>query len=215
MIYRLSYLLLFYLLPAVPLIAQKPFTEGVISYRVKLESRDHKEFAGTYTFTIKGNQVRKEIKLNNGYRDIVLINSGTNKVYSLQNRNNKKYVIELSMADIIKRQEKFGGFTVSNEENNTNKVAGCAQLKGNINYKDGSNVAIFYTREWYPSQAITFERFPAARFLPLSFAYTDEDSISMQFDAEKIEPGPVENAVFRIPPDYKMITNEEYRQLSK
>src|ERR1700744_2066145 len=80
--------------------AQKPFTEGTVVYKVTLEAADNKTFSGTYTFFIKGNQIRKEIKLNNGYQDVVLLNCGTNKVYSLQNKNGKKYAIELSMQEL-------------------------------------------------------------------------------------------------------------------
>src|SRR4051812_3107614 len=73
--------------------AQKPFTEGTVVYRVKLESADKKVLKGIYTFTIKGSQIRKELKLNNGYQDIVILNCDNNTVYSIQNRNDKKYAI--------------------------------------------------------------------------------------------------------------------------
>ena len=64
-------------------------------------------------------------------------------------------------------------------------------------------------------QGITYERFPNTKFLPLSFSYKDENGMTMLFDAEKVEAAPVENAVFRIPPDYKMISYKEYKELSQ
>jgi hypothetical protein len=213
--YRLHFFLFLLLLPGISY-AQKPFTEGTIIYKVKLKSADNTEISGVYTFIIKGNEIRKEIKLNNGYQDIVLLNCGNSKVYSLQNLNNKKCAIELNMAEMTKQQEKFIGFTVKNEHNDDNKnIAGYAVFKGKINYKDGSGSDIYYTKEWRPVQPITFERFPDAKFLPISFSYKDESGMVMEFEIEKIEPHPVENAVFRIPPDYKMISYAEYKQLSK
>jgi hypothetical protein len=196
-------------------VGQKVFIEGDMIYKVTLQSADNKEFTGTYTFVFKGNRIRKELRLNNGYQDVVLLDCGKNKAYSLQKWNGKKYAIELSMEDIRKKQEFFDGFTVKNEENNSEKIAGYAVYKGDVKYHDGSNEEVLYTKEWQPSQAITFERFPDARFLPLYFSYKDENGVTMLFEAEKIEPRPVENAEFRIPPDYKIITNAEYKQLSR
>jgi hypothetical protein len=195
--------------------AQKPFTEGIIIYKVSLVSSDNKTFYGTYTFFIKGNQVKKEIKLNNGYQDIVIINSGANKIYSLQNRNGKKYAIELSMPQMLKNQEKFSGFTLKNEMGESQKIAGYSVYKANINYSDGTAPEIFYTKDWSPAQTVTFERFPNAKFFPLHFSYTNDEGMVMIFEAEKIEPGPVENGVYRIPADYKMISYDEYKQLTQ
>ncbi len=214
--HKLAFLLFLLSLSGTLSFAQKPFSEGIIIYKVKLESPDNtNEVSGTYTFVIKGNEVKKEIKLNNGYQDVVLLNGGNHKVYSLQNLNNRKYAIELNMNEMTKKQEKFAGYTIKNEQINSKNIAGYAVCKGNINYKDGSGADIYYTKEWRPVQTITFERFPDAKFLPMSFSYKEDNGMVMQFDIEKIEPGPVENAVFRIPPDYKMVSYSEYKQLSK
>ncbi len=195
--------------------AQKPFAEGTITYKVRLRSPDQKEFTGIYIFIIKGGEIRKELRLDNNYQDVVLLNCVTSKVYSLQNRSGKKYAIQLNMNDLVKKQEKYAGYIIKGEEANTKNMAGYAAFKGNINYTDGSNTDVFYTKEWQPAQAITYERFPDAKFLPMSFSYKDENNIVMQFEVEKIEPGPVESAVFRIPADYQMISYSEYKQLSR
>ena len=195
--------------------AQKPFTEGIIAYNVKLRSVENKEYKGVYTFTIKGSRIKKELKLNNGFNDIVIMDCGASTVYSLQNRAGRKYAIQLSMDDMLKMQQPFSGFNVANEENGGKNIAGYAVLKGKINYKNGTNTEIYYSKEWYPSQAVTFERFPDAKFMPMQYAYTDEQGTTMEFEISTIELSPVENAVFRIPTDYKMISYEEYKQLSK
>ncbi len=212
---RIYIFLLLLLLPRIAAMAQKPFAEGTIIYVVKLRSADQKELTGRYTFVIKGGEIRKELKLNNGFQDVVLLNCNTGKVYSLQNRNGKKFAIQSDMDELLRKQQKFSNYTMKNEIANTTKIAGYASYKGNVNYTDGSNSDIVYTKDWCPAQAVTFERFPAAKFLPVSFSYRDEDSVEMEFEIEKIEPGPIENAVFRIPPDYKMISYAEYKQLSK
>jgi hypothetical protein len=196
--------------------AQKPFTEGTIIYKVKLLSTDNNEIDGTYTFTFKGDNIRKELKLNNGYEDVVLINANAGTIYSLQSQAGKKYAIELNMADVRKAQERYAGFIMLNEESSRKNIAGCNSIyKGNISYKDGSSAEVYYTKEWFPSQSFTFDRFPSARFFPMTFTYKDENNITMRFEATQFLPGPVESGIFRIPADYKMISNTEYKQLNK
>ena len=196
-------------------IAQKPFTEGVIAYNIKLTSADHKEYAGVYTFTFKGPHIKKELKLDNGFNDIVIMDCGVNTVYSLQNRSGKKYAIQLSMDEVLKKQLPFSAFTLNTEENSSKSIAGYPTYKCKVSYKNGTASDIYYSKEWYPAQAVTFERFPGAKFLPMQYAYTDEHGTSMEFEVSSIELSPVENAVFRIPPDYKMISYEDYKQLTR
>jgi hypothetical protein len=195
--------------------SQKPFAEGIIHYKVTLGTEDHQVINGTYTFIIKGSHIRKEIKLDNGYEDVLLIDCGSNKVYSLQVGNGKKYAVELSMSELMKNQDRYKGFVLENEHAGQRSIAGCSVFKGNIKYKDGSNYEIYYTREWEPSEPVTFERFPGPGFFPLYFSYKNENNLSMEFEAENITPGPIENAMFRIPPDYKMISNAEYKELNR
>jgi hypothetical protein len=196
-------------------IAQKPFTEGTIVYKVRLANTDQKMIYGTYTFSFKGTQLRKELKLENGYRDIELFNITANAVYSLQDMNGKKYAIQLSMSDILKAQEPFTGYAVSNEQNAPRHIPGCASFKANLKYRDGALSDFYYTRDWKPAHSITFERFPNAQFIPLNYSYKNTNGMTMEFEADKLTPGPVESSAFRIPPDYKMISNEEYRQMNK
>ena len=213
--HRLRLFLLLFITPGTLAIAQKPFTEGTIVYKVKLKSADQNEFTGVYTFIIKGGEIRKELKLNNGYQDVVLLNCVTSKVYSLQNRNNKKYAIQLSMDDLQKKQQKFTGYTIKNEAANSRTIAGFAAYKGNINYSDGSNADVYYSKDWYPTQSITYERFPDCKFLPVYFSYRDDNNTVMDFELDRMEAGPIESALFRIPADYQMISYGEYKQLSR
>lgn len=205
-------LLLFLLLFTLSGIAQKPLTEGFILYKVKLESPDNKIFTGTYTFTFKGGQLRKDLKLTNGYQHVLIINATANIVYSLQSRNGRKYAVELNLQEIIEKQGKYANFTLANEKSIA-AVAGCAAFKATIGYKDGSTADICYTKEWQPPIAMAYNRYPGALFMPLVFSYKDDDGIIMHFEAEKVVAEPVENATFRIPPDYMIISNAEYKQM--
>jgi hypothetical protein len=196
-------------------LAQKPFNEGSLLFKVSLESPDRKPIKGTYTFSFKGGEERKDLRLDNGFQDVILMNTQTGAVYSLQYQNGKKYAIELLMAEMKKRQEKYSGFELVGETELPDKVAGYKAYNAQVKYKDGAVMEVVYTKDWYPEQAIYFERFPGAKFMPLGFSYRDENNIVMRFEAAKLEAGPIDNAIFRIPTDYKMITNAEYKQMSR
>jgi hypothetical protein len=195
--------------------AQKPFSEGIIVYNVRLQSADQKTYTGLYSFTIKGSQIKKELKLTNGYEEIQVLNCTANQAFSLKSVNGEKYAIQLNMADITKHQAPFIGLSVKNETNNNQNIAGKVTYKATVAYKDGSESEVVYTKEWFPALTVTFDRFPDVRFLPLSFTYKDERGATMQFDAVKVEAQPVENAIFRIPTDFKMIRYEEYQSMRR
>lgn len=196
-------------------VAQKPFTEGTIIYRVALTTPDNQTIKGIYIFSIKEAELKKELKMDNGFEDITLLNCDKHTIYTLQNRDGKKYAIQLSMDDLHSKQEKYKGFTVESETEQKRPLAGVTVYKGKLRYKDGSRNEIIYTKEWKPVQAVTFNRFPDAPFFPLSFSYKEASGISMRFDAEKMDITPVATSTFQIPPDYKMISYEEYKQLNK
>ncbi|MES2703403.1 MAG: hypothetical protein V4649_12230 [Bacteroidota bacterium] len=196
-------------------LAQKPFTEGVITYNIKLRSADNQLLTGTYTFTIKADQLRKDLALSNGYRELILINGTDNTYYSLNNVNGTMYAIQHKMADVFKRQEKFKAFAISGEASGSD-LNELKTYKAKVKYKTGAEGDVSYTKDWYPCQAFTYERFPDARFLPLSYWYKNEENgMVMYLDVDKVEAKPVESAIFRIPADYKMITYEESQQLRK
>lgn len=212
MVQRVYVFLLMLLLPVMPAMGQKALIEGFINYKVKLVSAEGKVFDGIYTFTFKSGQLRKDLRLANGYQHVIIINSTANTIYSLQNRNGKKYAVELSMEDVMRKQDKYAGFNIANEEVRADNIASCATYKGTIKYNDGTAFDVCYTKDWYPALPVAFNRFPDVHFMPLIFSYS-EDGVTMHFNADKIESGPVENANFRIPPDYIMISYKEYKKM--
>lgn len=195
--------------------AQKPFTEGTLTYKVELTTPDGEVIKGIYIFSIKDGEIKKELKMDNGFEDVTLLNCEKHAIYTLQSREGKKYAIQLSMDDLVEKQERYKGFTIERESEQKHKVAGTTVFKGKLRYIDGSTTEILYTKEWKPVQAVTFNRFPDAPFFPLSFAYKESSGISMRFDAENMDVTPVATSTFQIPPDYKMISYEEYKQLNK
>ena len=212
----LSFLLAFGL--SVSAHAQQPFVEGTIVYAVSIGplagSGGFTEHAGTYTLTVKGATIRKELQMNSGYRNVIIQNSNTGTIYSLQPTAGQNFAIQLRTQDLEEKMKPYEGFSQKDEEG-TMTIAGQPCRKASIQYKDGSSSSLYYSTTWSAPDAALFERFPGIKYLPLSFEYRNDEGITMHFAAEKLEAKPVESALFRVPPDYKIISNAEYKSMRK
>ena len=197
---------------AIRLQAQQPFKEGRITYHIKLVGVDRNVFEGSYVFTFKENNLKKELVLAN-YHEIMLINIAKTSVYTLKNVNNKKFAIQLSLADIQQTEMPYTDFKLEERVGKAKKIAGLPALRGSVDYKNGSSSDIYFSKEWYPEIPYAFERFPNAKFLPVSFSYREADGSLMEFTLEQIITTEVDNSNFVIPRDYKLITNDEYKNM--
>jgi len=91
-------------------------------------------------------------------------------------------------------------------------IAGIAAQGATITYPDSTKANLYYTPDWYPTQSIIFEHLPGTKVLPLEFTYNSRKG-KMHFQAESVVAKPVENSVFHIPGDFKIISYDEYLQL--
>ncbi len=208
-------LLLGTVLRIMPAKAQQSLVEGVIVYHVSLMSPENVALKGSFTYSFKNDAIRKEMELDNGYSNIYLINCRRKEVYSLQTLNGQKYAIELDMHMLNELQQQYAGYVIDSEASSGSTLAGCKEMKGILKDKKGGRSEISYTRDWKPAKSVAFPRFPDATFLPLRFSYNRRNGVRMYFDAAKVVAGPVPSSIFRIPEDYKIISLDEYKQLSK
>lgn len=70
---------------------------------------------------------------------------------------------------------------------------------------------VYYTKEWNIHNQQLFENFPSFAYLPLSFELKNEDGSVLHLELLKIEERPMDNSLFEIPKDYKIISDKEYR----
>lgn len=198
--------------------AQQKFEEGVIVYSVSIGPLDggsgYSEHAGTYTITLKDAYVRKDLEMNSGYSNIILENRNTGTVYSLRIANGQRYAIQLRNRDLDDKLKPYRGFSESVEPG-TMMIAGQNCKKARIHYRDGSSSILYYSTAWMSTDSTLFDRFPGFKYIPLTFEYRSEEGITMRFTAEKLEQTPVENSIFRVPPGYRIISNADYKAISR
>jgi hypothetical protein len=198
--------------------AQKAFDEGIIKYHVTLKRQgaEHtKHVEGSYTLILKGKMVRKELKLDNGYDDVVLMDGNNNTLYTLQTAGDKKYAIQHNMDEHLAKQKIFEGFTVQDGAKRKS-INGYDAQQATVSYKNGTNTIIYYTKAWRPAYEHTFDRLPAVDFIPLEFDVLEENKkMELQFTIGEIVLKPIENACFKIGADYKIISYDEYKEINK
>lgn len=205
-------------LALLPAGAQSSFSEGTVTYAVSIGAvsgdAGFTEHAGTYTLTIKGRQIRKDLRMNNGYVNTILYNGVTGQSYSLQNSGGQNYAIMLDSADLRNKSRAYEGFALRDEEG-VATIAGQPCRKAVLTYRDGSRSEIYYATAWTSPEESLFDRFPGIKPFPLTFEYRNEEGIVMHFAAEAFKAVPVESGAFRLPADYKIISNKAYKALRR
>jgi hypothetical protein len=116
----LKKIILIFFLAAFPFIAdaQQKFTEGIITYNITItgkvptpanEPALTETKSGTMTISIKGDNIREDIKLEDGYTHAQISNYATGKEIILQAINTIPYAIEINLKDQRKNNAVYYG----------------------------------------------------------------------------------------------------------
>ncbi len=196
--------------------AQQTLTEGSISYNLIIDPPPELVANGTqkgvYTISVKGKMLRKELRMESGYQTTILYNGNIEVGYSLQMNEGKKYAIQLSRQDLENEQKPFAEFKMEDLEV-AKDIVSMASQHAKVRYSNKTECDLYYAKSWQLADNLTFERFPGLKFLPLAFSYKNDEGTSFRFEAVQFSPLPIDNSVFRLPQDYKIITNSEYKAL--
>lgn len=191
--------------------AQKKLVEGSVNYKVVVNNPDGSTKQGAYIVSVKYKQVRKELKLGTDFENILILDN-TGKLYTLKSVKEKNFAVEMNVADYSKRNEKYEDATIK-KTGDTKTIAGIKAQSAIISYKDGSDTKVYYTTEWTTDAPLLFERFERLNGLPLAFDYKSDQGVVMNFEATNIDESVVENSKFKVPAGYKIISNEEYKDI--
>jgi len=196
-------------------LAQESFSEGSVVYNVTIPATatNPAKQIGTYTVIIKNKMVRKEFALENGFTSTLIYNIAAGTAVSLKDIPNRKFAIQLNVADLKKQYKQYEGFKL-NESGQSTNTGGYSCKQATLTYKDGKTINICLSA-WTLPDPMIFEYFPAIKYLPLSFEFINEEGKMIVFEAKEVLRTPVESSLFRVPTDYKIITNEEYKKLSQ
>ena len=191
--------------------AQKVLGEGTVVYKAVLTKPDGSRKEGTYTITVKNKQVRKDLKIGSDFENVQIFDN-TEKAYILRSMNDKNFAVEMSMADLLKKNERYYDPEIKDAAESKN-IAGMKAQKAVITYKDGSTAELFYTKEWKADIPFAFERYRGLNGFPVAFDYKNDQGAVINFEVLTLDENVVESSNFKIPNGYKVISGEEYKKL--
>ena len=200
--------------------AQALFSEGVITYKITIsgkvptpanEPSITETKNGTVSIQIKGDNFRQDIKLEDGYQHSQISNFATGKEIILQSINGLKYAIEINIKDKKKQGKYFGA--ILNMGNEVKSFAGNEAKSATITYTDKSTSTIYILTHYQLSHPEIFEPFPELKAIPAGYDLLMENGFSTHFELTQISKEPVDNAIFRVPVGYRIISQKEYEKL--
>ena len=198
-LFAASLLLLFTL----PVLAQKKFSEGTISYDIVINTGSDKpqnaDFldGATNAIYIKGNKVRTEMVSPLGTQSTI-IDAAKNSIVILKEYGEQKYMINLKPEDWRDANKKYEDVVFSYDTVASKTILGykCSKAVGKL--KDGNTFTVWYTTDLVPENK-DFQY--ANRTLPgLALEYeTNMGNLKVTYTASKISFSPVPAAKFDIP----------------
>lgn len=207
------------LLYATALVAQEPFAEGCIVYTVTMDPAESSagitSHSGTYRIYLRNRMIRKELELDNGYRHVLIWDGSKRTGYSLQATGGRQYAVQLTREDIEAPSKRYRKFTITDLREEKQSIAGYTCQPATVNYPDGTKANLCYTKDRKLSEAPMYDWLPGISFLPLSFEIKNEAGILMRFQADYLLAAPMEHSLFRVPEGYHIISNNEYKKLTR
>ncbi|PSK89355.1 hypothetical protein B0I18_112157 [Taibaiella chishuiensis] len=203
-----------------PAYAQQKFTEGTIEYTISINGPAPTDYsnpglskAGTLLFSIKDNNVRQDLKLEDGYTYSRIGNFTTEKDIILQTLNTINYAIETDLKSLKAKAGAYYGAKLETT-GNTRKVNDLEAQEALLKYKDGTSMRFFYHKDYELPHPEIFERMPELKGIPALFDVPMSNGYVTHFELRRITPGPVGNTIFRVPEGYRIISKKEYDKLT-
>lgn len=194
-------------------------SEGTIEYKiVVLDSANPmaKMAPDKMTVKFKNNVSYAEIVAGMGLFETCFINDEPNKKLTQMVRMlNKKWAYIADTAAINKELRSDVQFTVT-ETSETKVIAGytCKKAIGKCSDGKTPDVELYYTNDIKLEQPNWATPFKDIQGVLLQYRIA-KYGFYMEFTADKVAPEKVDETLFKLPPDYKMITKQQLDDLYK
>jgi hypothetical protein len=182
--------------------AQITITEGKIVYDIFI-TNNLEEQQGELIITFKNNFMKREMKMKNGYANIILFDASTGKSVLYNELNGNKLSKILTKNDVIAQNQKFANAIYTNKSeiktianNNCNLV--------NITYQDGTNNLVYYNENFKIAMKEFYSMFPELKGVPFQYQVGTKGNTIILI-AKSIESKPIDNIEIEAPKGYKAI----------
>ncbi len=193
--------------------AQKQFVEGEIVYKVNISTNSLNVkptvLHGTMKLYLKGNAVLKQLQLEGGYTRTQLFKlQGAS--YTFINLGDKNFALQNDHLEFEKTLKQCSHYVLQNESPELKSIAQFKTFKAQLDCNHLNPFTIYYTKEWRINNPYLFETFSSFQYLPLEYTLQNADGSIIHATLERILSMPLDNSLFEIPKEYKIISREEY-----
>lgn len=189
---------------------QKVFSEGTIKYDV-YQNNETKP-SGIYHISVKSGNIRRELVMNNGFSNITLFQFKSGKSYSLNLEHENKYALEMLPEELKAKNKKFEAAVITPKEN-IKKLCGYNAQEASVNYQDGNQISIYYTKDLIPQGEAFNAMFPGLQGIALEYEVIGNSGVKMRFVASMLSIKVIDSQIFEVPADYKLVSKEELQKL--
>jgi len=195
------------------LTAQQKIDEGKVVYEItypdmELDPQMAAMMPTESVVYFKGNMSRSEITMGMGISSTTIVNSKTNEVTSLNDMMGNKTATIIDTDD--QKKEKDDDYKVE-LVNETKEISGYKCKKAILKNTSGSLIELFYTENISASSQFS-SQWKSLKGFPLEYVI-DVSGMNMKMTAKSITSEKVSDELFKIPPDYKLMSQEEFKKL--
>ena len=194
---------------------QQAFVEGEIVYRVSIrkvgETPNKSANNGSLHIYVKGDGVRKELNFDAGFSSTLLFMGNTKPSYTLRQIGKQNLAIQLDDKELKKQALTCAQMQMEILKNDQANIANFKAEKVKLCCNNAAPVSIYFTRAWTINNQKIFDAFPLFGYLPLSFELNEGSTSIIHFELEKIESKPLDNSMFMIPANYRIMSLTEFK----
>jgi GLPGLI family protein len=193
--------------------AQKLFSEGTITYSIKVETgstepRMADMFDGaTATLYLKGSMSRYELVSALG-TSVTLQNAKTGEGAILREYGQQKLLIRMNKANWADKNKRFDGISFE-QTSETKTILGHACTKAIAKLKDGTSFSVFYTKDIVPENKDYDPSFRGLDGLPMEYE-SQIGNLKVVYTISSLNYDPILSSKFEIPKTgYREMSYEE------
>jgi GLPGLI family protein len=198
-------------------IGQETINEGKIVYEItypdmEMDAQMAAMMPSQSVVYIKSNWSRTETAVGMGISSVTIMNSKTNEIIALMDMMGTKTATVMKDDVPAKGKDKStsSGMTFK-PVNETKEIAGMVCKKAIMNTGEGEDFTMYYTdainsKSQFTKQWKDFKGFPMEYVI-------NSSGFNMKMTAKSVSAEKVDDDLFKVPADYKILTQEEFSKM--
>ncbi len=191
-------------------VGQKLISEGKVVFEItypdmELDNQMSAMLPTESTVYFKGGMSRTEIPIGMGMSSSTIVNSKSGVITQLMDMMGTKSAVVIKESDGKSKDYKFS------YPPGTKQIAGYTCKRAIITSKDSMSFEIYYTDQIVAMSA-TSKEWKELKGFPMEYVL-NSGGFNMKMTAKTVSSEKVSDELFKVPPDYKIMTEEEFKKM--